>query len=362
LPFFKIQCMFSTKYRFLIIVFLGVYSFINTLTVEAFEFYNIQASKWLICLLFVVLVSVIWESNRLINGIFKDLEYTYFWKRIGLTFLGTALITTISTLVLGSLVMNYTVTKNTSEWLVPLKLLLMFAFRINLFLSILNIIFLYQKQLEESKEEIENYKRITSQAQLQSLRNQINPHFLFNNLSVLSELITVDSTASEEFVKQFAKVYRYVLNSHEKELVEIKDELEFIKSYTYLLKTRFSAGLQINISLSKNTQSGYVLPMAIQMLVENAIKHNVISKFSPLVLDVYCDDNELVWVKNNLQLKRLENIESTKVGLSNIVKRYAHFGKKDIQIIKTSTDFQVGIPIISLSKAELELNFLKQTA
>jgi two-component system, LytTR family, sensor kinase len=354
--------MFSTKYRFLIVLFLGVYSFLNTLTVEAFTYYNIQANKWLICLLFVVLVAIIWESNRVINDLFKDLENIYFWKRIGITFLGTAIITTVTTLALGGLLMYFNVTKNTAEWFVPLKLLLMFAFRINLFLSILNIIFLYQKQLEVSKEEIENYKRITSQAQLQSLRNQINPHFLFNNLSVLSELITVDATASEEFVKQFAKVYRYVLNSHEKELIEIKEELEFIKSYTYLLKTRFSTGLQINISIPKNTLSGYVLPMAIQMLVENAIKHNVISKFSPLILDIYCDDNQHVWVKNNLQLKKIEDIESTKVGLSNIKKRYAHLGKKDIQIIKTSIDFQVGIPIITLTKPEIEINFLKQTA
>jgi two-component system, LytTR family, sensor kinase len=362
LPFFNILIMFSTKYRFFIILFLGIYSFINTLTVEAFTYYNIQANRWLVCFLFIVLVWLIWESNRIINGIFKDLENIYFWKRIGITFLGTALITTISTMVFGGMLMYFTVSKNTSEWVVPLKLLLMFAFRINLFLSILNIIFLYQKQLEQSKEEIENYKRITSQAQLQSLRNQINPHFLFNNLSVLSELITVDTSASEEFVKQFAKVYRYVLNSHEKELIEIKDELEFIKSYTYLLKTRFSAGLQINISISKPTLNGYVLPMAIQMLVENAIKHNVISKFSPLVLDIYCDETQHVWVKNNLQLKRLEDIESTKVGLSNIKQRYAHLGKKDIQIIKTKTEFQVGIPIISLTKPEIELNFLKQTA
>ncbi len=345
--------MFATKYRYGIVFLLGVYSFLNTLTVEAFTYYGITTNKWIICLLFVVLTLIIWEGNRFIDSYFKDIDEMYFWKRVMILFGGSALITTVSTLSLGALILYNTGTTDTNAWFVPLKLLLMFAFRVNLFLNTINVIFLYQKKLDHSREEIENYKRITSQAQLQSLKNQINPHFLFNNLSVLSELITVDSTASEEFVKQFAKVYRYVLNSHEKELVEIREELEFIKSYAFLLKTRFSTGLQININVSESSKTGYVLPMALQMLVENAIKHNVISRMSPLVLDIFTDEHGYLWVQNNLQLKQSEDVESTKVGLSNIKKRYDHIGPSQIEIYKTDTDFKVAIPIIMLSSSDL---------
>ena len=311
----------------------------------------------------MVLTLIIWEGNRLIDSYFKDIEDLYFWKRVAILFGGSALITTLSSLSLGATLLYYTGSTDTATWFVPLKLLLMFAFRVNLFLNTINVIFLYQKKLEHSREEIENYKRISSQAQLQSLKNQINPHFLFNNLSVLSELITVDSTASEEFVKQFAKVYRYVLNSHEKELVELKYELEFISSYSFLLKTRFSAGLHININVPSFSKEGFILPMAMQMLVENAIKHNVISRFKPLVLDIYEDDNGYLNVRNNLQKKQADDVESTKVGLNNIKKRYEHLGKKQIEIYQNEDEFRVAIPIIMLNQNNIQhSNLFKKSA
>jgi two-component system, LytTR family, sensor kinase len=354
--------MYSTRYRYVIGLVLGVYSFINTLTVEAFTYYGITTNKWLICLLFVLVTVLVWEGNRLIDAQLKVNNSKFSWKRIGLTFAGSAIITAFVSLTLGGLLLYFTMSKDYNTWLLPLKLLLMFAFRINLFLNILNVVFLYQKELDFSREEIQNYKRITSQAQLQSLKNQINPHFLFNNLSVLSELITVDTSASEEFVKQFAKVYRYVLGSHEKELIEIEEELKFIKSYSYLLKTRFMAGLEIHVDVSKDVIQGYILPMALQMLVENAIKHNLISRHSPLVLNIYNDDNGLLWVKNNLQLKKAYEVESTKVGLSNIKKRYEYLGYKDIFVQKSETEFMVAIPIITLPKEHFSNKLEKQFA
>jgi two-component system, LytTR family, sensor kinase len=353
--------MFSTKFRYPIVLLLGVYSFINTLTVEAFKYYGIGTNKWIICFLFIALTLLIWEGNRLVDFFLKKKIDLGFWTKIALAFFLTASITLFVTLTLGILVIKYSGNNMQDSWVLPMKLLLMFAFRINLFLNIIHVIFLYQKQLDHSREEIENYKRITSQAQLQSLRNQINPHFLFNNLSVLSELISVDANASEEFVKQFSKVYRYVLNSHQKELVELKDEIDFLKSYTYLLKTRFSSGLNVLINLSKNDLNGYILPMALQMLVENAIKHNVISKSSPLILEIYSDEKHNIIVRNNLQIKRVDDEISTKVGLSNIMKRYAHLGKKDIHISKDDTHFLVSLPIIQIQKTQLNPNLEAQT-
>ena len=155
-----------------------------------------------------------------------------------------------------------------------LKLILAVGFRINLFLNTINVIFFYMKQLRESQVEAEQLKKISLQAQFQSLKDQVNPHFLFNNLNVLSSLVFRDQEIAAEFIQQFSRVYHYVLQNQEKELIEVGTELTFIESYVYLLRTRFGENPDIRINVPALILPHYTVPVALQMLVENAIKHN----------------------------------------------------------------------------------------
>ncbi|WP_159466762.1 sensor histidine kinase [Dyadobacter sp. 3J3] len=342
--------MFNIRYRFGLMLLLGAYSFLNTLLIESFEYYHLGANQWVIFLLFLAVTAGIWEGNRIWDNWLSDVDIKPFWKRVSYNFAGGAVITALVAMLLGIPAAIYTLSKNWHEWILPLKLLLMFCFRVNLFLNTIHVIFLYMKQLEQSRQLLESYKRISSQAQLQSLRNQVNPHFLFNNLSVLSALIPQDANASIEFVKQFSNVYRYVLKSDEKELIELWQELDFIESYLYLLKTRFETGLSIQVDISEGCLSAYILPVSLQMLVENAVKHNIVSKSKPLHIEISCHDNASITVRNNLQRKIVEEDQSTKLGLTNITKRYDFLGHHGVVVERTDQSFSVTIPLIRLDQ------------
>ena len=181
------------------------------------------------------------------------------------------------------------------------------------------------------------------------MRNQVNPHFLFNNLSVLTALIPLDTNASVEFVGQFSKVYRYVLKSHEKDLMELGTELDFIDSYLYLLKKRFGESLKISVQADEEVRQHYIVPMALQMLVENAVKHNIVSKNKPLQINIFTEDDQLLIVQNNLQRKDVNELESTNLGLSNISQRYDFLTHESIIIQENEAYFTVKLPIIKLN-------------
>lgn len=342
--------MFSIRYRFAYMILLGAYSFTNILLVEAFDHYPINTGKTELFLLFIAVVIGIWEGNRMLDVYLSKKNIKPFWKRITYNFAGSIIITLFVTLLLGGFTSFLTISPRWQDWVLPLKLLLMICFRINLFLNTIHIIYLYHLQLEKSYREVENYKKISTQSQLQALKNQVNPHFLFNNLSVLSALIPTDANASVEFVRQFSRVYRYLLKSHEKEIVELSEELSFTDSYLYLLKTRFTTGLVVDIRISPSSLSAYIVPVSLQMLVENAVKHNVVAKNKSLHLEIYSQNDESITVKNNLQLKTVDMEESTKLGLSNIVKRYEFLGRKGIQIQQTDDFFSVTLPLIRIKK------------
>ena len=318
----------------------------NTLLVESFEHYPIPTPKPVVLLLFLILTIAIWEGNRLLDNFLADLDLKSFWKRIIYSYGASLVAVFFTTMILGGVTCYFTISHDWGDWVLPMKLLLMFCFRVNLFLNTINVIFIYHQQLEKSNQEVENYKRISSQAQFQALKNQVNPHFLFNNLSVLSALIPMDANASVEFVRQFSQVYRYVLKSPEKEIIELKQELNFIESYFYLLKTRFESGLLFTINVEKECESAFIVPVSLQMLVENAIKHNIIGKNKPLHVEIICSDNQTITVRNNLQLKEADDHESTGLGLNNIAQRYVFLGQKGIEVNQTDDQFVVTLPLI----------------
>lgn len=194
----------------------------------------------------------------------------------------------------------------------------------------------------ESAVEAERLKKENMEAQFNSLRSQVNPHFLFNSLNALTNLVYQDQDKAVRFIKQLSTVYRYVLNTRDKELVSLSEELEFLHSYLFLQQIRFGEKLKLQVELS---DEGYVAPLVLQMLVENAIKHNIIADEQPLTIRVYREVTMLV-VENNLQKKSIPSDESTGAGLENIKRRYAFLSSVPVKVEAENNFFKVSIPVI----------------
>lgn len=192
--------------------------------------------------------------------------------------------------------------------------------------------------------EIEKYKTESLQAQLQNLKNQINPHFLFNNMSVLSSLVYKDQDKAVDFINQLSKVYRYLLDSKDEELTSLENELTFIKSYTYLLQIRFDTSINFDIQISDIKLNQLLPPLALQLLIENTIKHNEVSSDKPLYVSIKTE-NDILIVSNNIQL-RSQVDENGKTGLQNIKDRYKYFTDLPVEILKNDQSFIVKIPLL----------------
>ena len=188
---------------------------------------------------------------------------------------------------------------------------------------------------EKIKAEMMTYK-------YDSLRNQINPHFLFNSLNVLSDLVIEDQKLAVKFIRQLSLLYRYVLDSSQKELISVQEEFTFIESYKFLLETRFEKGLEIQLPEQSNNR--WVVPLSVQLLLENAVKHNVVSESKPLSILITYEDDYLI-VKNNFQPKETGERSSGK-GLDNIIARYHFFTKQPVIITQDSENFTVKIPLL----------------
>ena len=198
--------------------------------------------------------------------------------------------------------------------------------------------------------EKESVKRAHIQSQWEGLRNQVNPHFLFNSMNTLMNIIGTDQDLAKRFLIKLSKVYRYILESREDPLIPMKEELEFIYSYVFLQQERFKGNLKVQIDISREWIDHYIVPLSLQVLFENAIKHNVISSRRPLQIQVSVNsDGTCLEVRNNLQRKS-QVIHSTKVGLENLQKRYELLTGKDIEVLETETFFAVSIPLIPAYK------------
>ncbi len=176
------------------------------------------------------------------------------------------------------------------------------------------------------------------------LRNQVNPHFLFNSLNTLSSLIYENQDTAAEYIRKLSRVYRYVLEQKEKELVKLKTELDFIKAYIYLYELRFTNMLTFEIKISDESKDCFIAPMTLQMLIENAVKHNIVSKKKQLTIKISSKDEYLV-ISNNLQKKQIKEY-SSELGLKNIKSRYAFISDKEVIVEETNEHFTVKIPLI----------------
>ncbi len=193
--------------------------------------------------------------------------------------------------------------------------------------------------------EAEKYKKDSIEARFNNLKNKMNPHFLFNTFNALSEIIDEDPPKATKLVQEMSDVYRYVLDNQEMNWVILSKETQFAYSYTNLLKMRFEDNLNINIDIPDDKLDWHIVPLSMQIVLENVVKHNEISSKRKLNVSIQVEDDWIV-VKNNLQEKETFG-NGTSFGLSNLTERYQYLSGKKIIILKTSSDFIVKLPLIN---------------
>jgi sensor histidine kinase YesM len=324
-------------YKMLVAVFIAVV--FKLLFFRLSEVINIDI------LAIAVVILVLWEGNIKIN---KLLNSKINWidkprKRLLWQALAFTLFTSITLFLL-----MYTMhrIKTGDGRLLNPKMQEIFLPALFLAIAIITLYISYQFFMawKESLLEVEKYKAESSNAQLQNLRNQVNPHFLFNNLSVLSSLVYQNQDKAVEFIQELSKVYRYVLDNKNIELTSLPEEFEFLEHYFYLLKIRFGDNISFETKIDTACNNKLLPPMCLQTLAENTFQHNEISSNKPLKVQIYTEENCLI-MENPIQL-RSDSPTSSKMGLKNIAIRYQFFTSRKMEVIEKNQTFKVILPLI----------------
>lgn len=199
----------------------------------------------------------------------------------------------------------------------------------------------YFKRNNNKHRELAKYHSAVSESRISQLKAQLNPHFLFNNLNILDQLIGEGTDKASDFLNEFAEIYRYVLQASEKKLTSLDDELAFAQQYFRLMQYKY--GHSYNITIEGNKTNGYIVPLTLQLLIENAIQHNLGTEENPVAITINMSDN--ICVSNNIHLKR--NVKSTNGrALNNLKEQYKLLTKKPVEIHQTGNSFSVTIPVI----------------
>lgn len=213
-----------------------------------------------------------------------------------------------------------------------------------IFETLWEVVYIIDKYKELALEK-ELMERMQLMQEFQNLKQKVNPHFLFNCFNTLLALINEDRQRAEKFLDELSKVYRYLLRSNETGMSTLAQELSFIKSYSQLLHTRYGDGFRLQVEIDPNKHNYEVPALSLQLLVENAVKHNVISKLEPVTVVIKTEHNRLV-VENNLQ-KKVNKQESTGIGLANIREKYRLLQHEDVIIQEGGGKFSVSLPLLS---------------
>lgn len=200
------------------------------------------------------------------------------------------------------------------------------------------------REWKKSAVQAERLQKERAQVQFDNLKNQLNPHFLFNSLTSLNSLIFDNQQLASDFLKHLSRVYRYVLQTKDRELVSLSTEVDFISNYVFLLKTRFEEMLSIDFEIPDSQLEKQIAPVTLQILIENATKHNIISESKHLKIRIYTQNDYLV-VENNLQRKTLVE-DSNKTGLENMQNLYSFYTDRKVLIEETATSFAVKLPLL----------------
>ncbi|GAB3922302.1 sensor histidine kinase [Larkinella terrae] len=202
-----------------------------------------------------------------------------------------------------------------------------------------------RKQLENELS-VQQLRQEMSEVQMKALQSQLNPHFLFNSLNSLSSLIADEPVKAEQFVDEMASVYRYILQTNDVELTTLHRELQFIHSYFHLLQTRYARGIDLKIDVANHLMNSQLPPLTLQLLVENAVKHNIVSGDQPLKIHISTTEHAWLSVRNTLQRKSVDRVKSTRKGLLHILTKYKMLGQPTPTVLETDGEFIVTLPLI----------------
>ena len=288
----------------------------------------------------------IWKGNQVLGWL---LDKKYPWNVKPVFTLVVHLTSSVVYTIIDIFIVNYIIYKyvfNTNlfdDW----NRFLSFAM-VQFVISLFIIIIFYVKHYFDSWRELvikeEEFKRETLALRYETLKSYVNPHFLFNSLSVLSSLVEKDVAKSQEFIKQLSDIYRYVIDQKDKELVALDTEIRFINSFINLHKIRHGENLRVDLNIENKT--GFIVPLSLQILLENAFKHNIISEDEPLVVNIWRESDYLI-VQNKLQVRKTIS-ESNGIGLETINKSYQFFTKQPLVVLKENGFFTVKIPVLYL--------------
>lgn len=298
------------------------------------------STYWKIASITALLWFMMWFGNENIShGLDRKIQWTkepvkrFVWGIVAMviyTVVATLVLKTIAEAIFGIGLGNVSS---------MLYMTVIITFVITLFMTSRSFLFCWRQTAIDA----EKLKKENFEARFENLKSQVNPHFLFNSFNALTNLVYEDQDKAVKFIKKLADVYRYVLDTRDREVVPLEEELHFLNSYVYLQQIRFGEKLKIDIQL--NGSKSMVAPLALQMLIENAIKHNVVSEESPLTIKVYADV-EYLSVENNILRKIILSEDKAGVGLENIRRRYDFLTGKKVVILETPTKFIVRLPTI----------------
>lgn len=302
-------------------------------------------SKWIYFLNSLIITFIIWQSNRWMVMRMRNWFPTYneTLKRIAAQF--TIGIAGSTIVMLGyCYVFNYITFKQQPEASILFTNLIV-GLSLTVFVSIIYECVYFFSMWKTTIVEAEELKRQQLISQFETLKSQVNPHFLFNSLNTLSGLIEENPERAVDFVQELSKVYRHILNTRDKDTISLEEEMKFLQSYLFLLKMRFGNNLITEIRIDDRLKTMQLPALALQQLVENAIKHNVIASGKELYLTITTDDRGNLIVENNLQKKH--SVEpSSGFGLESIRNRFHLLGSNAVTVNENATTFRVSIPLL----------------
>jgi two-component system, LytTR family, sensor kinase len=342
---------FRKKYGVLFVAGLSVFTYINTEFCRLYDYFGIRIEWYFAFSVILLNTLATWLINRYLQPFFVRQTGLGFerdeLRKLAFYFLFATTLSVLASCVIVGFFHYQVIGLPGAEIVNPLKLNIIYIILASLLFHLLHAVVLYQTKFRNKLLETEQLKSEHIQAELMAVKSQMNPHFLFNNLNVLSTLVLKESNDANKFIEAFSTVYHYILNTGEKELVRLEKELEFLKPYTFLLKKRFGDGLQLDFNVAPDELKHYVLPVSLQALIENAIKHNVVSGNRPLYINIFTSGNGSLVIRNNHQ-PRINPPASTQTGLRNLDKRYSILAGRSITTHKTMNHFTVTLPLIKI--------------
>lgn len=303
----------------------------------------------------------------MLNGIYYDyLNHKVVWKRYAKYRLIIGAIGGVMITMLGIFWIRITINlgfegENWEDFIAGERAIYyVVALLITIVISVFFHAFHFYKNWQEKRVTEQKIIAGTASARFDALKNQLDPHFLFNSLNVLTSLIEEDSDQAQKFTTSLSKVYRYVLEQKNKDLVTVDEELNFARTYVRLLKMRFEDSIVFEIPEKSSLPEAKIVPLSLQLLLENAVKHNVVTASKPLRIKVVEKAGVLI-VSNNLQEKQVVK-KSSGVGLQNIKQRYAILTDRAVEINKTQNQFSVGLPMLTkqFSVAKTQQTFITE--